>query len=97
MFVLAIAPRFFVPIFPLKLTIVCVLLRAMLRELYVREEANDIAYSAGRAIIYAPVGVVKPKRETITAQPSELLKQVAERMRQAELPSGQAVSSPEPT
>jgi hypothetical protein len=40
------------------------------------EEANDVAYASGRAIIYVPIAVVRPKREIVTSQPSELLKQI---------------------
>lgn len=56
------------------------------------DEAKDVASNAsyasgaGMAIIYAPVLVLKPKRETAQSQPSELLKQLG-------LPSGQAVGA----
>lgn len=41
-----------------------------------QEEANDVAYGSGKAIIYAPIGIVKPKRDVVVATPTELLKQV---------------------
>lgn len=41
-----------------------------------QERASEVAYLHGSAIIYAPIGAVKPKRETLTAVPSQLLKQI---------------------
>lgn len=41
-----------------------------------QERASEVAYQQGSAIIYAPIGVVKPKRDTLTAVPSALLKQI---------------------
>lgn len=52
-----------------------------------QENASELAYQAGKAIIYAPIAVVKPKRETAITQPSELLKQAG----LAVLPAGAKV------
>lgn len=41
-----------------------------------QEAASELAYQDGRAIIYAPISVVKPKRETAITQPSALLSQI---------------------
>lgn len=59
-----------------------------------QESASELAYQAGKAIIYAPIAVVKPKRETAITQPSELLKQAGF----SALPAGQKVGdvAPEP-
>jgi hypothetical protein len=50
-----------------------------------QQEASDIAYASGTAIIYAPIEVVKPQRPTASSQPSELLKQLS-------LPNGAPVA-----
>lgn len=39
-------------------------------------EASDKAYQHGTAIIYAPIAVIRPKRETVTSTPSKLLQQM---------------------
>lgn len=53
-----------------------------------QEAASELAYQQGRAIIYAPVAVIKPRRETTITQPSELLKQIGA----AALPAGAPVA-----
>lgn len=59
-----------------------------------QESANELAYQDGKAIIYAPMAIVKPRRETAITQPSELLKQAGF----TALPAGQKVGDvpPEP-
>lgn len=42
-----------------------------------KDEGSNIAYQSGVAIVYAPVLVMKPKRETAQSQPSDLLKQLS--------------------
>lgn len=57
------------------------------------ERASGVAYQGGKAIIYAPIGVVKPKRDTLTAVPSDLLKQIS--ARDKSLPTGTPVATSE--
>lgn len=60
------------------------------------EEAQDVAYSSGRAIIYAPISVIRPKREVAVSQPSELLKQLGTRTGEpTQLPAGELVKTVE--
>lgn len=40
-----------------------------------QEEANEIAYASGKAIIYAPALILKPDRPTLAATPTALLEQ----------------------
>jgi hypothetical protein len=40
------------------------------------EEGTNVAYQSGIAIVYAPVRIMKPRRETVSSEPSELLKQL---------------------
>lgn len=52
-----------------------------------QEQANEAAHQTGKAIIYAPALIVKPRREMAITQPSELLKQIGT----AALPAGEKV------
>ena len=42
-------------------------------------EASDKAYQFGTAIIYAPIAVIRPKRDTVTSVPSKLMQQLEAR------------------
>ena len=41
-----------------------------------RNHANNVAYQNGVAIIYAPITVMRPKREVAESAPSKLLQQL---------------------
>lgn len=53
-----------------------------------QNEASDKAYQFGTAIIYAPIEVVRPKRDTVSSQPSKLMEQVMDRMKPSAIAAG---------
>lgn len=55
-----------------------------------QEEATELAYRSGCAIIYAPIAVIKPQRPVAISQPSDLVKSVLEQFSPAQIQAATA-------